>query len=78
VSGPAELSEEVRGSGPRHAVGELLTCPFCLSQWVGTVYAAGMVFAPRATRFAGAALTAVAAADWLHLAYTRLQQSASG
>jgi hypothetical protein len=78
VSGPAELSEEVRGTGARHAVGELLTCPFCLSQWAGTVYAAGMVFAPRATRFAGAAFTAVAAADWLHLAYTRLQQSASG
>jgi hypothetical protein len=78
VSGPAELSEEVRGTGPRHAVGELLTCPFCLSQWVGTAYAAGMMFAPRATRFAGATFTAVAAADWLHLAYTRLQQSAEG
>src|SRR4051812_35484056 len=42
VSGPAELREEVRsdGSGVRHALGELLTCPFCLSQWVATGYAA--------------------------------------
>jgi hypothetical protein len=78
VSGPAELSEEVRGTGARHAVGELLTCPFCLSQWAGTAYAAGMVFAPRATRFVGATFTAIAAADWLHLAYTRLQRSAEG
>jgi hypothetical protein len=78
VSGPAEVSEEVRGTGARHAVGELLTCPFCLSQWAGTAYAAGMVFAPRATRFVGATFTAIAAADWLHLAYTRLQRSAEG
>src|SRR5687768_3634635 len=28
---PAELKERVRGSGWRHAIGELLTCPFCLS-----------------------------------------------
>lgn len=76
VSGPAELHEEVRGTGARHAVGELVTCPFCLGQWVATAYAAGMVFAPRATRFAGATITAVAAADWLQLAYARLQQAA--
>lgn len=34
VAGPAELTEEVRGEGVRHAVGELVTCPFCLAQWV--------------------------------------------
>jgi Protein of unknown function (DUF1360) len=78
VSGPAELQEEVRGTGVRHAVGELLSCPFCLSQWAGSAYAAGMLFAPRATRFAGATFTAIAAADWLHLAYARLQHAAEG
>jgi hypothetical protein len=78
VSGPAELTEEVRGTGVRHAVGELLTCPFCLGQWVATAYAAGTIFAPRATRFAGATITAVAAADWLQLTYTRLQKAAEG
>lgn len=76
VSGPAELSEEVRGSGVRHAVGELVTCPFCLAQWVATAYAAGMVFAPRTTRFAGGTITAVAVADWLQLGYARLQKAA--
>lgn len=78
VSGPSELHEEVRGTGARHAVGELITCPFCLAQWVATAYAAGLVFSPHATRFAGATITAVAAADWLQLAYTRLQQTATG
>jgi hypothetical protein len=76
VSGPSELKEEVRGTGLRHAVGELISCPFCLAQWMATAYAAGLVFAPGATRFAGATVTAVAAADWLQLAYAKLQQSA--
>jgi hypothetical protein len=76
VSGPSELTEEVRGTGVRHAVGELLSCPFCLAQWIGSGYAAGMTFAPRATRLAGATITAVAGADWLQLIYDRLQQVA--
>ncbi|WP_192764717.1 DUF1360 domain-containing protein [Actinomadura algeriensis] len=78
TSGPAEVAEEVRGHGARHAVGELVTCPFCTGQWVATAYAAGLVFAPEATRFAGATMTAVAASDWLQLAYARLQQAAEG
>ncbi|RSN60148.1 MULTISPECIES: DUF1360 domain-containing protein [Actinomadura] len=76
TSGPAEVAEEVRGHGVRHAVGELVTCPFCTGQWVATAYAAGLVFAPETTRFAGATMTAVAASDWLQLAYARLQRSA--
>lgn len=78
VSGPAELSEDVRGHGLRHGIGELLTCPFCMAQWVATAYAGGLVFAPRATRLFGAVMTAVASADWLQLAYAKLQQSAEG
>jgi hypothetical protein len=76
VSGPSELAEEVRGRGARHAVGELLACPFCLAQWIGSAYAAGLTFAPRATRLAGATFTAVAGADWLQLIYARLQRTA--
>ncbi len=30
TSGEAELAEDVRGSGARKALGELVTCPFCL------------------------------------------------
>ncbi|MFC4533502.1 DUF1360 domain-containing protein [Sphaerisporangium dianthi] len=78
LSGPAELREEVRGHGIKHAVGELVTCPFCLAQWIATGYAAGMVFAPRLTRLAGATMTAVAISDWLQLGYARLMQAAEG
>src|SRR3954464_1480918 len=36
TSGEAEVAEEVREhGGVKHAVGELLTCPFCMAQWVG-------------------------------------------
>jgi hypothetical protein len=72
VSGPSELKEE-----PRNTVGELLSCPFCIAQWAATGYAIGLVFAPRFTRLAGAAMTAVAASDWLQLAYAKLMKSAS-
>jgi hypothetical protein len=72
--GPGELHEEVRtDSAVRHAVGELLTCPFCLGQWVGTGFGAGLVFAPRATRLVAATLASVAVSDFLQFGYSALQ-----
>src|SRR5438067_2534919 len=35
---PSEVSEEPAGDGLRRAIGELLVCPYCLGQWVGTAY----------------------------------------
>lgn len=72
VAGPAELDEDVR-DGSRKAIGELVSCPFCLAQWVATGYAFGLVFAPRFTRGVGGVFSAVAVSDWLQLAYGRLQ-----
>jgi hypothetical protein len=68
-AGAGEVNEEVRGSGTRHAVGELLTCPFCLSVWVASGFTAGLVFAPRATRLVLTALTAVAGSDTIQILY---------
>jgi hypothetical protein len=68
-AGEAELNESVRGHGVQHAVGELLTCPFCLAVWMSSTFAAGMVLAPRATRLVMTVLTAVAASDTLQLGY---------
>ena len=76
TTGPAELAEQVRGHGVRHAVGELITCPFCMAQWVAFGFTAGLTFTPRAARLAAAMMTAVASADWLQLAYAWLQQAA--
>jgi hypothetical protein len=77
AGGPAEVMDEPRGEdGIRHAVGELLTCPFCLDVWVATLFAVGLVVAPRLTRLVAGSFTAVAGADFLQLAYARAQQSA--
>ncbi|MFD0327857.1 DUF1360 domain-containing protein [Streptacidiphilus monticola] len=75
VSGPSELAEEVRGSGARKAVGELVTCPFCTGLWIAGGLTAGQVFAPDATRLVSAALTAVTGADLLHFVRSWLQQA---
>jgi hypothetical protein len=74
--GQGELHEEVRGHGLRHTLGELLTCPFCLAQWVATGFAAGLVFAPRATRLVAATFSAVALSDALQNIYAYLQKTA--
>jgi hypothetical protein len=76
-SGDAELSEHPRkGSPAQHAVGELVTCPFCLAQWIATGFAAGFVFAPRFTRLAALVMSGTAVSDFLQLAYAALQDTA--
>ncbi len=74
TSGDAELADEVRGTGPRKAVGELVTCPFCLAQWVATGFAFGLVLAPRATRLTAGVFTMVTGAELLHFAHAGAQQ----
>jgi hypothetical protein len=73
-AGDGEVNEQVRGHGTQHAVGELLTCPFCLAQWVATGFAFGLVVQPRATRLAATVFAVVAAADALQLCYAGLQR----
>lgn len=74
LSGPAELREQVRTTGGLgHAVGELLTCPFCIAQWAATAFAIGWIVAPRATDVAAGIFATVGLADLLHLAYERLE-----
>jgi uncharacterized protein DUF1360 len=76
-SGEAEIAEEVREhGGVKHAVGELLTCPFCLAQWVGTGFVLGYVTAPRATRLAALTMTMVAGSDVLQFVYDAIQNGA--
>src|SRR5215218_71486 len=73
-SGHAEVAEDVREhGGMKHAVGELLTCPFCLAQWVGTGFVFGYVTAPRATRLAALTMTMVAGSDVLQFVYDAIQ-----
>jgi hypothetical protein len=78
-AGSGEVNEKVRHRGGfRHAAGEMLTCPFCTAVWTATGLTAGMVIAPRLTRLVAAGATAVAGADFLHLAYDIVKQRAAG
>jgi hypothetical protein len=73
--GPGEVEEQARGSGLRLAIGELLVCPYCLGLWVATSLVAGLVLAPRPTRWIASALSAVFAADVLQIAYKGLEDT---
>ena len=76
--GPAELEERPRGSGLRRAMGELLVCPYCLGLWASGGFHAGLLFAPRATRFSASVLTAMSISDFLQLAYRATEQRGLG
>jgi hypothetical protein len=66
--GEGEVEERPRGTGLRHAIGEMLGCPFCLAQWVAAGFIYGLVLAPRLTRVVASIFAVYAAADWLQLA----------
>ena len=74
--GHGEVEERPRGRGARRAVGELLVCPYCLSQWISAGFAAGLVLAPRATRLIAATYSAQALADFLQLVYLAAEKRA--
>ncbi|MEE2034133.1 DUF1360 domain-containing protein [Rhodococcus chondri] len=76
--GPAEVMEKPRESSRvRHAIGELLACPFCLDLWVVTALVFGLVYAPGVTRLIAGSFCALTGADFLHLAYAKAQQMAT-
>lgn len=77
TAGPAELNEQVRGTGARKTLGEMITCPFCTSFWVATGFTAGLIFLPRTTRLAIGTLAALAGTDMLQFAREWLQKESS-
>jgi len=74
-TGPGEVSEAARGRGLRRAVGELLVCPYCLGLWIATAFTAGLIVAPRVTRWVASVLTAVFGADLLQIAYKKAEDT---
>lgn len=74
-AGPGEVQEVPQGRGLRKAIGELVTCPFCLGQWVATGFTLGLVRAPRLTRFVATVFTTAAIGDFLQFAYAKADQS---
>jgi hypothetical protein len=72
-SGEAEIAEKVVGHGFQHAIGELVTCPFCMDVWVASSFVLGYVANPRLTRTVASLFGIVAGADVLQFGYDALQ-----
>jgi hypothetical protein len=70
-SGPGEVAEEARGHGLRLAVGELLVCPHCLGMWIAGGFTAGLIAAPRPTRWIATTLSALLGSEFLQIAYKK-------
>lgn len=73
--GPDEVEEAARGHGLRRALGELIVCPYCLAMWIAAVFTAGLLVAPRATRWAASVLTVVFGSDVLQIAYRKAEDA---
>ncbi|POX51340.1 hypothetical protein C3489_20385 [Streptomyces sp. Ru71] len=74
----SEVMDAPRGSGAQRAVGDLVSCPFCVAAWVAGALVGSYAVTPRGTRLVCAGLTALTAADWLQYAWTWAQSSAEG
>src|SRR5919206_2667260 len=72
-SGYGEVSEEARGRGVQRAIGELLICQYCVSQWVAAGMVIGHALAPRETRLVAGTFAVFGLADVLNLAYSAAQ-----
>lgn len=58
--------EEPVDHGPRRALGELLTCPYCMAPWIALGLSAAYLVAPSATRTYATVMSIAAVSDFLH------------
>jgi hypothetical protein len=73
---PKGVDEKPRGKGLRRSLGELLTCHFCVGQWVASFFTYGLIFAPAVTRLVASIFAVVALSDHLHQTYKALMKRA--
>jgi hypothetical protein len=71
---PKRMDEKPRGKGLRRSIGELITCQFCVSQWIASFFTYGLVFAPAVTRLVASIFAIVALSDHLHQTYKALMK----
>jgi uncharacterized protein DUF1360 len=72
--GAGELEERPKGRGLQRAVGELLTCPFCLGTWIASGFIYGYIFTPRVTRTLASIFAVSGIADFLQQGYIKAQE----
>jgi hypothetical protein len=73
-AGGGEVEEEARGSGLQRAVGELVTCPFCVGPWVALGLVSAWLFRPRPTRVVASLFAVSGVSNFLHRLYIKAKQ----
>lgn len=67
--------QEPAGDGPRRALGELVTCPYCLGPWVSTGLLTLYRVRPDFTRLIASVFSCVAVSDFTHRLYDALNRA---
>jgi hypothetical protein len=68
-----EEATEPEPQGWRRALGELVTCPYCIGLWISAGFSSSLVLFPRQTRFATTVFAAQAVADFLNAGFVKLR-----
>jgi hypothetical protein len=77
VRAPVTRDEEATEPKPRgmeRALGELVTCPYCVGLWIASGLSYALVIFPRQTRLVTTIFGAQAVADFLNAAFVRLRE----
>jgi len=72
--GAGELEERAKGRGLRRAIGDLVTCPFCIGTWIASGFIYGQIFTPRLARTVASIFAVGGLADFLQQAYVKAQE----
>jgi Protein of unknown function (DUF1360) len=68
-----EEATEPKPEGVGRALGELLTCPYCIGVWTAAGLSYALVLIPRETRLVTTIFSAQAVADFLNAAFVKLK-----
>ena len=74
-AGSGEVEERPRGRGLRRAIGELISCPFCMGTWMACAGMAGLVSRPRLTRTLASIFAVSSVADFAQQIYCRVKEA---
>jgi len=75
-SGTNSLKEKARGRGLQRSIGELLSCPECMGNWVAAGLVTGLIHIPRVTRVVASLYASLAIGDMLQFVYVGLKSRA--